>query len=49
MKVCNYIAVRILLCVAENVAEYGFKSEIQNLTRDIKDLIKKDMADNGKS
>lgn len=49
MKTCNYIAVRILLLVAEHVADYTFKTEIERLTRDIKELIKQDMADDGKS
>jgi hypothetical protein len=45
MTRCDYIAIRILLCVAETVASYGFKSEIQNLTRDIKELIKQELAE----
>lgn len=49
MTRCDYIAIRILLCVAENVASYGFKSEIESLTRDIKELIKQELGDNAKS
>lgn len=41
----NYIAIRILLCVAENVAEYGFKTEIERLSRDLKKLLEEELAE----
>ncbi len=45
----NYIAIRILLAVAEFIADYSLKSEIQATIRDIREVMKEQRDDESKA
>jgi hypothetical protein len=45
MSTRNYIAIRILLFCAEQVSDYGMKTEIGGLIRDLKEHLSKATKD----